>query len=97
MGVATSLFFIRRRWQSCSFLVQRNRDKFSTRKFDVGVFTQPGPTTDIRHWIQNTVAEYAGLSDRRAALLRVHRFVGCSEKIAGSSAVVRIKRESDAR
>jgi len=25
-------------WQSCSFLVQRNRDKLSTRKFDVGVF-----------------------------------------------------------
>jgi hypothetical protein len=34
-------------WQSCSFLIQRNRDKLSTRKFDVGVFTQPGPGTDI--------------------------------------------------
>src|ERR1700716_1620435 len=33
--------------QCCSFLIQRNRDKLSTRKFDVGVFTQPGPTTDI--------------------------------------------------
>jgi hypothetical protein len=33
--------------------------------------------TLIGHWItQNTVAEYAGLSDRRAALVRVHRFVG---------------------
>src|SRR3979409_895429 len=30
--------------QCCSFLIQRNRDKLSTRKFDVGVFTQPGPS-----------------------------------------------------
>src|SRR5437879_13121193 len=28
--------------QSGSFLIQRNRDKLSTRKPDVGVFTQPG-------------------------------------------------------
>jgi hypothetical protein len=34
-------------WQSASFLIQRNRDKLSTRKFDVGVFTQPGPEADI--------------------------------------------------
>src|ERR1700730_6956285 len=34
-------------WQIASFLIQRNRDKLSTRKFDVGVFTQPGPTTDL--------------------------------------------------
>ena len=34
-------------WQIASFLIQRNRDKFSTRKFDVGVFTQPGPLADI--------------------------------------------------
>jgi hypothetical protein len=27
--------------QCCSFPIQRNRDKRSTRKFDVGVFTQP--------------------------------------------------------
>ena len=27
-------------WQIASFLIQRNRDKLSTRKFDVGVFTQ---------------------------------------------------------
>jgi hypothetical protein len=33
--------------QRCSFPNQPNRDKISTRKFDVGVFTQPGPTTDI--------------------------------------------------
>src|SRR5882762_5910705 len=29
--------------QRCSFPIQRNRDKISTRKFDVGVFTQAGP------------------------------------------------------
>ncbi|HEY4815465.1 MAG TPA: hypothetical protein VIH58_12340, partial [Chthoniobacterales bacterium] len=29
-------------WQIASFLIQRNRDKLSTRKFDVGVFTQLG-------------------------------------------------------
>ena len=28
--------------QSGSFVIQGNRDKLSTRKFDVGVFTQPG-------------------------------------------------------
>jgi hypothetical protein len=28
--------------QSGSFVIQRNRDKLSTRKFDVGVFTQAG-------------------------------------------------------
>src|SRR5712671_5518236 len=33
--------------QSGSFVIQRNRDKLSTRKFDVGVFTQAGPGTDI--------------------------------------------------
>src|SRR5258706_11655882 len=34
--------------QSGSFVIQRNRDKLSTRKFDVGVFTQPEPETDLR-------------------------------------------------
>jgi hypothetical protein len=34
--------------QSGSFLIQRNRDKPSTLKFDIGVFTQPGPEADIR-------------------------------------------------
>ena len=33
--------------QSGSFLIQCHRDKRSTRKFDVGVFTQPGPGPDI--------------------------------------------------
>src|SRR5258708_18548823 len=32
--------------QCCSFPIQRNQDKISTRKFDVGVFTQAG-TADI--------------------------------------------------
>jgi hypothetical protein len=35
-------------WQSCSFLIQRKRDKLSTRKFDVGVFTQPAPEADTK-------------------------------------------------
>jgi hypothetical protein len=33
--------------QSGSFLIRRNRDKLSTRKFGVGVFTQPGSKTDF--------------------------------------------------
>jgi hypothetical protein len=33
--------------QSCSFLIQRNRDKLSTRKCDVGVFKQPGSKADL--------------------------------------------------
>src|SRR5712671_7519000 len=33
--------------QCCSFPIQRNRDEISTRKFDVGVFTQAGPLTDL--------------------------------------------------
>src|SRR5256885_15618905 len=33
--------------QSGSFLIQCNRDKPSTLKFGVGVFTQPGPRTDM--------------------------------------------------
>src|SRR2546426_9146540 len=33
--------------QSGSFLIQRNRDKLSTRKPDVGVFTQPGSLTEV--------------------------------------------------
>src|SRR5450432_4235543 len=33
--------------QSGSFLIQCNRDKRSTRKFDVGVFTQPGSSKDL--------------------------------------------------
>src|SRR5712664_4234805 len=32
--------------QCCSFPIQRNRDKISTRKFDIGVFTQPGSQSD---------------------------------------------------
>src|SRR6202158_6637985 len=33
--------------QCCSFPIQRNRDKISMCKFDVGVFTQPGPICDM--------------------------------------------------
>src|SRR5713226_8603317 len=33
--------------QCCSFPTQRNRYKSSTRKFDVGVFTQAGSKTDF--------------------------------------------------
>src|SRR5215203_4418049 len=34
--------------QCCSFPIQRNRDKISMRKFDVGIFTQPRPGADLR-------------------------------------------------
>src|ERR1700737_1252898 len=34
-------------YQRGSFLIQCNRDKRSTRKFDVGVFTQPGSKADL--------------------------------------------------
>src|ERR1700687_6017239 len=33
--------------QCCSFPIQRNRDKISMCKFDVGVFTQPGPKGEV--------------------------------------------------
>jgi hypothetical protein len=33
--------------QCCSFPIQRNRDKISTRKFDVGVFKQAGSISDF--------------------------------------------------
>src|ERR1700738_3554063 len=32
--------------QCCSFPIQRNRDRISTHKFDIEVFTQPGPEAD---------------------------------------------------
>ena len=45
--------------QSGSFLIQCNRDKRSTRKFDVGVFTQPGSKTVLtapkRHFCFNPI------------------------------------------
>ena len=44
---------------------------------------------------QNSAAYLLELSDRRAAFVRVHQFVGRFEKIAGCRAVVRIKRKSD--
>jgi|SRR5258708_36554167 hypothetical protein len=42
-----SLFSFNGDCQSGSFVIQRNRDKLSTRKFDVGVFTQPGSKGEI--------------------------------------------------
>jgi hypothetical protein len=33
--------------QCCSFPIQRNRDKISTCKFDIGVFTQPGSLAPV--------------------------------------------------
>jgi hypothetical protein len=33
--------------QCCSFPIQGNRDKITTCKFDVGVFTQPGSNSEI--------------------------------------------------
>src|SRR5258708_6017399 len=50
-GEAAELFSLFSSFDSAcqrgSFLIQRNRDKRSTRKLDVGVFTQPGPKADI--------------------------------------------------
>src|SRR5882757_7102557 len=43
--------------QSGSFLIRRSRDKRSTRKFGVGVFTQPGPICDFAQqgrWIDRS-------------------------------------------
>jgi hypothetical protein len=37
--------------QCCTFPIQRNRDKISTCKFDVGVFTQPGPNSDMMPFV----------------------------------------------
>ena len=47
--IVFSFFFFRRLQPALffSFPNQPNRDKISTRKFDVGVFTQPGPGTEV--------------------------------------------------
>jgi nitrate reductase gamma subunit len=37
----------------CSFPIQPIRDRISTRKFDVGVFTQSGPICDIAPFRQS--------------------------------------------
>jgi hypothetical protein len=39
--------------QSGSFVIQRNGDKLSTRKFDVGVFTQAGSDSDIAAFLRD--------------------------------------------
>jgi hypothetical protein len=44
--IVYSLFFFDGDRQSGSYVIERNRDKLSTRKFDVGVFTQAGPEAD---------------------------------------------------
>ena len=42
--------------QSGSFVIERNRDKLSTRKFDIGVFTQPGPIGDKHFELEEDAA-----------------------------------------
>src|ERR1700680_222851 len=57
--------------QSCSFLIQRNRDKLSTRKSDVGVFTQAGSKADLgftRRNVRFHLDSVAKLSLRRLAI-----------------------------
>src|SRR5216684_9055858 len=53
-------------WQQCSFPIERNRDNISTCKFDVGVFTQPGPNSDITENIRQRIetARFVGLGSR---------------------------------
>jgi hypothetical protein len=51
--------------QTGSFLIQPNRDKLSTRKFDVGVFTQSGPKAD------NAAIRESGQPGSRPCLLMV--------------------------
>src|ERR1700682_127939 len=64
---------------------QPNRDKSSTRKFDVGVFTQPGPETDIVALIDITcfrpyaqLESAVGRQDAKAAFLSI-QFGGARE------------------
>ena len=54
--------------QSGFFVIQRNGDKLSTRKFDVGVFTQAGSNSEVpaRNW------------EVRFALSNGHRLPGLS-------------------
>jgi hypothetical protein len=53
--------------QRCSFPNQPNRDKISTRKLDVGVFTQPGPGTDVTNLFRyRYLSRYDGLQEGRA-------------------------------
>src|SRR6266436_1676466 len=43
----TPLSALDRDCQCCCFPIQRNRDKISSCKFDIGVFTQAGPAADV--------------------------------------------------
>jgi hypothetical protein len=61
--------------QSGSFLIQRNRDKLSTRKFDVGVFTQPGPTPDIgQHLMLQLRSQVQPLAKHSIETLRCYSY-----------------------
>jgi hypothetical protein len=55
--------------QSGSFVIERNRDKLSTRKFDIGVFTQPGPKGEVAGYSMTSSASASivgGMSRPRA-------------------------------
>src|SRR5216684_8586738 len=51
--------------QSGSFVIQRNRDKLSTRKFNVGVFTMPRSKADLGVRRRNVRFHLAGSTGRR--------------------------------
>jgi hypothetical protein len=51
--------------QSGSSVIQCNRDKPSTLKFDIGVFTQPGSTTDSCTAAKLIVDHLDGLREQR--------------------------------
>src|SRR6266446_7420731 len=56
----TPLSALDRDCQCCCFPIQRNRDKISSCKFDIGVFTQPGrPTTDSGRLPEHALARIA--------------------------------------
>jgi hypothetical protein len=46
--------------QCCCSSIQRNLDKISMRKFDVEVFTQAGPTPDLKFDFRMTKERLAG-------------------------------------
>jgi hypothetical protein len=61
--------------QCASFPIQRNRDKRSTRKYDVGVFTQPVPEADMAGlrlaalWLRAQIILVKGNSRSRASAI----------------------------
>src|SRR5258706_15841866 len=60
--------------QSGSFVIERNRDRLSTHKFDVGVFTQAGPISEVA-WLQ--------LSRRNSPLIPALRWAANARACAG--------------